>query len=225
MTLAGVSSQGSSPVGDGILGGANDLITRAIVLLTGQNLLRGTVLGKVAANKGAATVGAPAFTGTGNGVLTRADPAYAVGVQEGTYNVRLIEAAANAGNFQVIRPDGTVDGIAAVGVAYDGQIKFTIADGSTDFSNAANFTLAVTIADTSAGKYVQSLAAATDGSQVPCAILGEDCDATATDKNTVGHMAGTFDENALIYGTGHTASSVREALRDSGINLQSSLAR
>jgi head decoration protein D len=103
----------------------------------------GTVLGRLKA--ATVAVAAPAFTGTGNGVLTRANPAYGVGVQAGTYKVRLIEAGADAGSFEVLRPDGTVDGIAEVGVAYTGQVKFTIADGATDFSAAAQFTLAVTV--------------------------------------------------------------------------------
>jgi len=32
-------------------------------------------------------------------------------------------------------------------------------------------------------------------------------------------------ENAITYGTGHTAASVREALRDIGINLQPTIRR
>ena len=34
---------------------------------------------------------------------------------------------------------------------------------------------------------------------------------------------GTFDENGVIFGTGHTAASTREMLRDVGILLQSSI--
>jgi hypothetical protein len=154
-----------------------------ITVLLGEGVLRaGHVLGKVLADKGAVTVGNPAFTGTGNGVLTKATPAYGAGVQEGTYKVRLIEAGADAGQFEVIRPDGTIDGHASVGVAYDGQVKFTIADGATDFSAAAQFTLAVTIADpTGAGKYRSADPTNTDGSEVAVAILLNGVDATSAD--------------------------------------------
>lgn len=76
---------------------------------------------------------------------------------------------------------------------------------------------------TSGGKYNLSLSGASDGSQVPAAILTEDCDASGGDKVTAAYFAGTFDENVVIFGTAHTPASVREALRDVNINLQSSI--
>jgi len=76
---------------------------------------------------------------------------------------------------------------------------------------------------TTGGKYNLSLSAAADGSQTPNAILAEDCDASGGDKVTIAYFAGTFDENAVTYGTEHTAASVREGLRGKNINLQSSL--
>jgi hypothetical protein len=78
---------------------------------------------------------------------------------------------------------------------------------------------------TSGGKYTLSLSASSDGSQTPAVILAEDCDASAGDKVTVAYFAATVDENAMIYGTGQTAANTREALRDVGIYLQSSLVR
>jgi Bacteriophage lambda head decoration protein D len=76
---------------------------------------------------------------------------------------------------------------------------------------------------TASGKYTLSLSASADGSQTPSVILLEDTDASGGDKVTVGAFAGTFDENGVIFGTGHTAASTREALRDVGILLQSSI--
>jgi len=151
-----------------------------VMIAGGSGILKaGAVLAKLLANKGVVTVGVAVFTGTGNGVFTPANPAYGAGVQEGTYLVRLIEAAANAGNFEVVRPDGSIDGIAAVAVAYDGQIKFTIADGATDFSNAAQFAVPVTIAELAgAGKYTPYNPTGVNGSQIATAILYEGCDAT-----------------------------------------------
>lgn len=78
---------------------------------------------------------------------------------------------------------------------------------------------------TAGGKYTLSLSAAEDGSQTASVILAEDADASAGDKSTVAYFGGVFDENALTYGTGHTAVSVRESLRDVGIKLQSSITR
>jgi hypothetical protein len=154
-----------------------------ITILSGEGILAaGSVVGLVAESAGAVTVGNPAFTGTGDGTLTKATPAYGSGVQEGTYKVRLVEAGANSGQFEVVRPDGTVDGFATVGSAYDGQVKFTIADGETDFSAAAQFTLAVSIADpTGAGKYRSADPTNTDGSGVAKAITLYEVDATSAD--------------------------------------------
>lgn len=76
---------------------------------------------------------------------------------------------------------------------------------------------------TASGKYTLSLSAAADGSQVPAVVLVEDTNASGGDKVTDAYIKGIFNENVLVYGTGHTAASVREALRDYGIYLQSSI--
>lgn len=76
---------------------------------------------------------------------------------------------------------------------------------------------------TASGKYVLSLTASVDGSQVPAVILADDTDATAGDKVTIAYFQATVDENALTFGAAHTAASTREALRDFGILLQSSI--
>lgn len=78
---------------------------------------------------------------------------------------------------------------------------------------------------TASGKYKLSASAAGDGSEVPAVVLAEATDATSADKVTVAYFGGVFDENALTYGAGHTKASVREALRDVGIKLQSSITR
>lgn len=72
---------------------------------------------------------------------------------------------------------------------------------------------------TASGKYVRSLSAAADGSQVPTAILAEDTDASAGDRGTNGYFAGTFNSAALILGTGHTLAGVTDTLRGVGIYL------
>lgn len=127
----------------------------------------GTVLGRI--TTGAISVGTPVFTGTGNGTITLASPAYAANVQAGNYVVRAIEKTADSGEFEVVRPDGTVDGFAVAGAAYNGQIKFTIADGSTDFDQTAQWVVPVTVASGS-GKVVPLNFSATDGSQNVAAV-------------------------------------------------------
>lgn len=170
-----------------ILSEVDHLSREVVTIKSGSGKLDpGTVLGQLAADKGAVTVGTAVFTGTGNGTFTAASPAYGAGVQEGTYLLRLIEAAADAGNFQVIRPDGSIDGIAVVGTAYDGQIKFTIADGATNFANTAQFAVPVSIADpTGAGLYKPSPLTGSDGAEAAKAILAYGVDATSADVKAV----------------------------------------
>jgi len=72
---------------------------------------------------------------------------------------------------------------------------------------------------TSGGEYVLSLSGASDGSQTPVAILAEDVDATAESKSGIVYLSGDFNEDRVIYGTAHTADSVREGLRGLGIYL------
>jgi len=223
--LAGFSSQGSFTP-DGIFAGSDDPQTRKITLLSGAGaLLRGTVLGKISV--GAATSAAKSGGNTGDGTLTMdvTTPVRA-GAKVGVYTVRFTAAATNNGTFRVEDPDGNMIGevvMAGGAGAFDDDIKFAVADaGSDDFIVGDGFDITVAAGS---GKYLKSLSAAADGSQTPCAILGEDCDATSADKDTIAHFGGVYDENALTYGTGHTAASCREALRDVGIKLQSSVVR
>ena len=85
---------------------------------------------------------------TGAGLMTLADPAYGTGGSApvaGVYKVRCKTAAANGGVFSVVDPNGTVLADATVGVAYNGPIKFTIADGGPDFIVGDGFDVTVTI--------------------------------------------------------------------------------
>lgn len=70
---------------------------------------------------------------------------------------------------------------------------------------------------TTGGKYVLSLAAASDGSQAPAGVLVHDTDATAGDVEALVYQRGDFNQAAMTFGTGHTPASVRDALRDAGI--------
>lgn len=232
MPLASYTTESSLTPDDGLVVGGDDLMTHQITLLSGENRTRGALLGKISAG-GAATAGAPAAAGagsaganTGNGTMTMANPATGAGVKSGTYRVVIVEPATDAGKFIVEDPDGVIVGEGTVAVAFDGVIKFTIADGGTDFISGDAFTVAISIAaPANNGKYKLSASAATDGSQTPVVVLAETTDATSADKVTVAYFGGVFDENLITYGTGHTAASVRETLRDIGIKLQSSIVR
>lgn len=89
----------------------------------------GTILGgSIAAATAAAVAG-----NTGNGVLTLANPAVSAGINAGDFQAICIEPAANGGVFEVFDHNGVSVGTATVGVAFTGPVRFTIADGGTDF--------------------------------------------------------------------------------------------
>ena len=90
-----------------------------IVIAASQTLVAGSVLGKVLL--GAVTVTPGAIVGTGNGSIGTVTSD--AGAPAGVYQVVIIEPGANAGTFQVFKPDGTIDGAGVVAVAYNGSIN------------------------------------------------------------------------------------------------------
>lgn len=74
---------------------------------------------------------------------------------------------------------------------------------------------------TATEELVLSVATATDGSEVPRAILVEDLDTTADTvaKTFAVAVGGFFNETALTYGAGHDAWSVRVPLAKFGIYM------
>lgn len=148
-------------------------------VLSGTPAIRaGEVLGRVTVDT--TDIVAAAFAGNagGTGAMTLADPAFAAGVKAGVYRVTCIEPATNAGKFEVVDPDGVAVGIATAGVAFDGVIKFTIADGATDFVAGEGFTVTVAAG---ALKWTVCDPDASDGSQVAAGVLYEAVDASGGD--------------------------------------------
>jgi hypothetical protein len=76
---------------------------------------------------------------------------------------------------------------------------------------------------TASGKYIVSIKTATDGSQVPIAILADDVDATSADAIGGAYQTGEFNVNALIYDTGWTALTLGAALRPYSIFVKSAV--
>jgi hypothetical protein len=156
-----------------------------VVVASGAGrLLPGTILGKRVAD-GAYDAAATARAGnTGNGAMTLATPKTGTGVKSGTYTVVCNATAENGGSFRVEDPDGVEVGEVAVGSPFAGPVKFTIADGATDFVAGDAFDIAVTQAAAS-NKFVASPVTATDGSDVAVAVLVGDVDATSADVSAV----------------------------------------
>lgn len=211
MTQLASFSPSTNTIDQLLLGG--NVRSRKITLLSGENLTRGTLLGKKVTAAADDDGVADATNTSGSGAIGTVSAG--TGAQPGTYRIVCIEPASNGGTFAVFDPSGVQIGIATVGNAFTGQVNFTIAD-ATDFVAGDAFSITVTV---TTEKFLKSLAAATDGSQRPDAILAEDCDASAGDAEALAYFTGDFDENKVTFGTGHTAASTREALRTKGIHL------
>lgn len=161
----------------------------------------GTVLGRTFVST---SVTATAGTNTGNGAIGTVT---ATGkAQRGTYTIRIIKAATNAGDFTVSDPSGAVIGNGTVAVAYSNQLGFTLADGATDFAVGDTFTVEV-VGDY---KYKMVEATATDGSAKAVAIyisandgsFGTSTIAATTDTSVIALVRGAaiVGKETLTYG-------------------------
>lgn len=139
-----------------------------LTVAASQTILANALLGALVV-AGSVTVSASAVSGTGNGTITMADPPVNSKVRNGVYRVVCVTAASDGGTFRVERPDGVDIGNATVGVAFNKEVKFTIADGSTDFAVGAFFEITVGVEDPSDKQYVAYDPAGTDGSEIPVA--------------------------------------------------------
>ena len=77
---------------------------------------------------------------------------------------------------------------------------------------------------TADGKFTISTKAATNGSQIPYAILAEAVDSSSEDKQAVIYLTGEFNSAALIVGTGHTLSDITDELRVKSIFIKTNQA-
>lgn len=204
---------------DLLAGDSPAIAQRRITLAEGENLTRGTLLGRVDVNNAVGgAVAAPKSGGnTGNGVFTidGTTPVLA-GAKAGVYTARVIIAATNGGTFQIEDPNGDVIGQYVVGAAaFADEIKFTIADGATDFVVGDGFDITVAAVDL----YKKAVAAATDGSQNPVAVLAIDCDATDADVATTAFFAGEFNGAKMTFGAGWTAAAAEAHCRKNNLPI------
>lgn len=204
---------------DNLLVSPEGLETEGITVLSGENVVRGTLMGKVK-NATSATL-TPAGGNTGDGVVNN----FVAGskLKAGTYKLICITPSSDGGVFACIDPDGVALEPAVVGdTAYDnGHFQIDIADGAADWIIGDSVDVVIAAGS---GKYVKSLSTAVDGSQTPVGIMAEDCDASAADKKSNLYIAGKFNQRALTYGASHTFASVKEGLREKNIWLRDSIA-
>ena len=176
------------------------------ILLSGQNLNAGAVLGKTVT---AGTItGAAAAGNTGNGTITALT--VGGGAKEGVYKVTIVEPVAAAGEFVVEDPDGKTIGNGTVAVGFTGAINFTVNDGAVDWAAGDQFNITVSQLTT---KYKVLAPAGTDGSQFAAGILLADVNATAADQAcAVITRHAEVNGNELAYPGGITAAEKSVAI-------------
>lgn len=216
MDNAAYSTESAFAVKQIIAGGT--YTTRKGTLLSGAgSLVAGTMLGAVLlAAAATVTVGTP-VSGVGGTVGNGTVSAFTsdAGALPGVWNL-ICTATGATGKFKVVRPDGTLDGILTIGTAYNGGINGTVSDGANDW--LVDDVIPITVAyDYSALKFLKSIAAATDGSQVPAMVLAQDTDATSADKEAIFYETGQLIGSGLTLGAGHTIASIRDGLRLKGL--------
>jgi hypothetical protein len=195
---------------DQLIADARNLVSQPIVLGAGT-LKRGTVLGQQNSNP---VVVIAAVGNTGNGAVGNISTGAA---RVGNYAL----TATSATVFAVVDPEGVALGNATVGTAFaNAQINFTVAAGGTAFVAGDSFVLDVADA---VGTYIQSVKTASDGSQVPVAVLADDADASAGPVTTGAYLFGEFNLAALIYSATWTPATLTAALRPSGLFAKSSI--
>ena len=200
---------------ENLIAGDFPVITRPIILISGQDLDKGTLIGRITKAAGAAVAG----TNTGNGApgtLTAGN-----NIKLGVYTLTCCNTDASGSEiFNVFDPDGVRLEDLTIAVAYsNNHFGITIADGDSDFIVGDTFT--VTVAAGS-GKYTQALAVSVDGSQLyeNMCLLGEDGDASLGDLTTIGWYTGEYNENKVTFGAGLTFASSKYELSKYGLHLK-----
>jgi hypothetical protein len=198
-------------VPDQLIAGNLKLVTQQIQ--TSQLLPRGSVLGQQTTSSINVTAGA---SNHGNGTVG----SLSLGTTETFGNFVL--TATSATNFTVTDPEGNALPAATVGTPYaNAEINFEINAGGTAFAAGDTFTLNAIEAT---GNYILSVKTASDGSQVPSAIL-----ATSTNNLTAGpatagaYVMGEFNQNAINFDPSWTIPALQAALRPYSIFLKSSV--
>lgn len=188
---------------------ANGARARAkIIVLSGQDLEAGSVIGAV--NIG--TASAAAFAGnTGNGAMGAITVSGAA--KAGDYKLVIVEPGSNVGNFIVTDPDGKYVGQGDVAAAFSaGGLAFTLADGATDFVSGDGFTITVVV---SATKWKLYDPANTDGSGIAAGILWDNTDASGGDTEAAAVVrSAEVNKAELVWFSGADAAAKVVGLAD-----------
>lgn len=174
---------------------ANQSAEHITLAPTAVELPSGTMLGQI--TRGNQAVAHAANVGnTGDGVFAAAPTADA-GAAPGDYTLTVIEPAANGGTILVLRPDGTQDGVARIGVPYDVTVNFTLNDGPVDVVAGDGFKITVSYAAGS-GQFKPVDPVAIDGSQNFAGILWERRGISAATQRAVAVVRGPVVVNGRL---------------------------
>lgn len=196
---------------DQLIAGNLKLVSQQIQLMSG-NLKRGAVLGQQTTS----SIDVTATAGnTGNGTIGTTS----LGATE-TFGAFVLTAK-TATDFGVVDPEGNALPDATVGTQYaNAEINFKITAGATAFVAGDSFVLNAIEAT---GNYVLSVKTATDGSQVPLAILAGSTDASVNPQQAGAYVLGEFNQNAISFDPSWTLPALQAALRQYGIFLKPSV--
>jgi hypothetical protein len=222
------SAVANTYIPDQLIAGPHNLVSQPIVLAAGSKLPRGTVLGQQTSFSVLSAVGTNVGNGTVGSVSAGTGAQLSVEIDGKKFGYLL--TATGADTFTVQSPEEQTPGgqepdgstalpNATVGTAYNnGGIAFTITAGGTAFVAGDNFTLDVI---DSIGNFITSVKTATDGSQVPSAILVDFADATNGPVRTGAYFSGEFNVNAISFDSSWTPQTLLTPLRMFGIFLKS----
>lgn len=184
----------------------------SLVVAGSKILERGTVLGRAPIGEATSAVKASgANTGTGTLTVDTTTPVL-TGATEGLYTVRFTSATA----FTVTSPAGATVGTGVAGTAFATQIKFVAATGGTAYVAGDGFDVTV---EATGDSYVISKKTATDGSQVPVAVLAYDVDTSNGDIQVPAYFEGEFAAEIAHFDTSWTIQTLQTATRQNNIPL------
>ncbi len=158
-----------------------------VVVLAGQDLVMGSVIGKI--KIGSVPTTGTAGSNTGNG--TCGSVSGGAKTKAGVYTLRCVGVAANGGIFSVRDPEGEALPDAVMGAYTNPAINFTLTDGATDFALGDSFTITV---PAGSGKVRELNLTGIDGSQDAHGILTAGADTTNSTQKQVTYTSGGVAE-------------------------------
>ena len=158
-----------------------------VTVLAGQDLVMGSVIGKIKIGSVPTTGTAGTNTGTGPCGSVTGGAKTKIGV----YTLRCVGVAANGGIFSVRDPDGEALPDAVMGAYTNSAINFTLTDGATDFALGDSFTITV---PAGSGKVKELNLTGIDGAEDAFGILTAGAGTTDSTQKRVAYTSGGVAE-------------------------------